>query len=199
MRNHWHQLTECFCPIPIITHSQDVLLAVPRVPEQKTERKEDSRNISKRLEAMNRGSCGPTVLPLSRHWAASRGSKYSMIAAGWLNLNDLWRETGSCSITKWGQEKWKHWLGFSPADWSTSEPEYLWLWSNRKRKKSKTWNYHEKKQGRLPRSLCPWNTPVDPLSALHVTYTDPLNWVTCVLWAYLLSESPPSCSPSLFL
>lgn len=43
------QLTERLCPIPIITYPQDVLLAVQSVPEQKKERKEDSRNISKRF------------------------------------------------------------------------------------------------------------------------------------------------------
>lgn len=31
------QLTECLCPIPIITYPQDVLLAVQRAPQQKKE------------------------------------------------------------------------------------------------------------------------------------------------------------------
>lgn len=38
------QLTERLCPIPIITHPQDVLTAA-REPEEKKKRK-DSRNIS---------------------------------------------------------------------------------------------------------------------------------------------------------
>ena len=61
------QLTECLCPIPIITYPQDVLLAVQREPEQKKERRKDSRNVSKRSEAVTGRRCRPTDLPLSRH------------------------------------------------------------------------------------------------------------------------------------
>lgn len=57
----FHQLTECLCPIPIITYLQDVLLAVQRAPQQKKERKEDIRNISMRFEVYKGGSCGRFV------------------------------------------------------------------------------------------------------------------------------------------
>ena len=62
-----NQLTECLCPIPIITYPQDVLLAIQRVPEKKRDREEDSRNISKRFEALKEGSCWPIDLSLCRH------------------------------------------------------------------------------------------------------------------------------------
>lgn len=42
------------------------------------------------------------------------------------------------------------------------------------------------------------NTPVVSLLAWRVTYTDCMKARMC-LWAYLRSESLPSCSPSLFL
>lgn len=53
--------------------------------QSRRKRKEDSRNISKRLEAVKGGSCGPTDLSLSRHWAASRGRQiqHNTTQAAW--------------------------------------------------------------------------------------------------------------------
>lgn len=62
-----NQLTESLCPIPIITYPQDVLMAVHREPEQKKDRKDDSRNIRKNFQPVKGRSCETTDLFLCGH------------------------------------------------------------------------------------------------------------------------------------
>lgn len=211
VKSFWDQLTERLCPIPIITYSQDVLLSVQKERRNKREKEkeEDSRNMS-RMVKKRRAVKGESCLR-----AASRGSDCSTVRvdkiwASW-EIEPEWSLQGKKWVTQYHhmgthhtQKKWRAltWL----LSWLISMYASMSLTISQKerkeRKTAKRGSGHGLHEAPPPPLLFKYIWSCGPSSSPTLHYTT-LHWLymwgLVCLWAYLRSESLPSCSPSLFL
>lgn len=178
-----------------------------RPKRARTEERQEGRQPQHKQKGWRQwkeGTVGPQICLCLDTEQPAGGTKYNMITLRLVVISEgkLGQRILPCGDISHQNEL--QWPGFSPADWSTSEPQCLWLYpTERQRGNEDDRKRLGEEAGKASTKPLPWKYicefPVKVFkSGMWPTLTLCV-YVHVCLWAYLRSESLPSSSPSLFL